>query len=88
MTPKQRLPAVDRSLMTARIEPSNRLRCSLCGERAVFLTPAGVMCPDDAMRTAIRQAPDGEWLPVLIHQPDRASDRGHGRLPDRVTGPA
>lgn len=63
-------------------------RCIVCGEAARFLTPGGMMCPGDAIRAATEEpGPDG-WLPILIDQPDRASNRGDGRPRDAVTGSA
>lgn len=48
--------------------------CVICGEPARFLTPAGTMCPTDALLAAVLQTGEAmEWVPVLIASGSRPS---------------
>lgn len=64
---------------------SDPLVCTICSAPGLFLTPAGPMCPTDALLAAIWQTAH-EWMPVLI-QPDGAP-RELGQFPEPVTVPA
>lgn len=61
------------------VEPS--FPCTICGDAARFLTPAGTMCPTDALLAAVLQESDTmEWMPVLITTPTRPVNGAAARL--------